>query len=68
MWWTLIVWPLVGLVAWLILYVKLSVRRLNHELTPAEDRGTDALKKIDMVDPDDPETWLLFLDGTEIPK
>ncbi len=67
MWW-LILSPVAGLVMWLIVYVKLSVRRLNHELTPADERGTDALKKIDMVDPDDPDTWLLFMGDAEIPK
>jgi hypothetical protein len=68
MWWTLIIWPVVGIIAWLIIYVKLSVRRLNRELTPADERGTDALKKLDMVDPDDPDTWLLFMGDAEIPK
>ena len=67
MWW-LLAGPVIGTVVGMIVHIKLEVRRLNRELTPVEDRSTDALKRLDMVDPDDPETWLLFLHGAELSR
>jgi hypothetical protein len=68
MWLWLVLSIVPALATWLYVYVKLTLREFNRELTPAEDRSTDALKKIDMVDPDDPDTWLLFMGDAEIPK
>lgn len=50
----------VGSLAWLVAYV-LIVRRFSREITMPEDRSTDALKPVEMADPDDPETWMCAL-------
>lgn len=50
----------VGTLAWLIAYA-LMVRRFSDEITMPEDRSTDALKPVEMADPNDPDTWMYAL-------
>lgn len=59
MWWLLLI-PATGMFTVLV-YRIIAARQLARTLLGEEDRSTDGLTVLDMVDPDDPETWLLFM-------
>ena len=59
--WVCMIGGSTGCLAGIIAYVVISLRELNRDLILPDDRSTDALKPIDMVDPDDPDTWMLAL-------